>query len=136
MANKKTSVFGIYSSVTQAEAAVDALVNDGFTNSDVSVLMADNQGSKDFAHEKNTKAPAGTTTGVADAASGALSPNRTPSMTVRSCSRTMLSSTARSEPNPLAVGTDPRSTPGRAGSSTLPCCRPACGPSRPTSPTS
>src|SRR6185436_6597798 len=29
------------------------------------VLMADNQGSKDFAHEKNTKAPEGTTTGVA-----------------------------------------------------------------------
>src|SRR6478672_1087766 len=70
MADKKTSVFGIYSSVTQAEVAVDALVNDGFTNSDVSVLMADSQGSKDFAHEKNTKAPEGTTTGVA--AGGAI----------------------------------------------------------------
>jgi tetrahydromethanopterin S-methyltransferase subunit C len=70
MANKKTSVFGIYSSVTQAEVAVDALVNGGFTNSDVSVLMADNQGSRDFAHEKNTKAPEGTTTGVA--AGGAI----------------------------------------------------------------
>ena len=70
MADKKTSVFGIYSSVTQAEVAVDALVNGGFTNSDVSVLMADNQGSKDFAHEKNTKAPEGTTTGVA--AGGAI----------------------------------------------------------------
>lgn len=70
MVNKKTSVFGIYSSVTQAELAVDALVNGGFTNADVSVLMADNQGSKDFAHEKNTKAPEGTTTGVA--AGGAI----------------------------------------------------------------
>jgi tetrahydromethanopterin S-methyltransferase subunit C len=70
MADKKTSVFGIYSGVTQAEVAVDALVNGGFTNSDVSVLMADNQGSKDFAHEKNTKAPEGTTTGVA--AGGAI----------------------------------------------------------------
>jgi hypothetical protein len=70
MADKKTSVFGIYSSVTQAEVAVDALVDGGFTNSDVSVLMADNQGSKDFAHEKNTKAPEGTTTGVA--AGGAI----------------------------------------------------------------
>src|ERR1700756_3980337 len=70
MADKKTSVFGIYSSVTQAELAVDALVHGGFTNSDVSVLMADNQGSKDFAHEKNTKAPEGTTTGVA--AGGAI----------------------------------------------------------------
>jgi hypothetical protein len=65
MAGKKTAVFGIYSSVTQAEVAVDALVNEGFPNSDVSVLMSDNQGSKDFAHEKNTKAPEGTTTGVA-----------------------------------------------------------------------
>jgi hypothetical protein len=65
MGDKKTSVFGIYSSVTQAERAVDALINGGFTNSDVSVLMSDNQGSKDFAHEKNTKLPEGTTTGVA-----------------------------------------------------------------------
>jgi len=70
MADKKTSVFGIYSSVTQAELAVDALVAGGFTNSDVSVLMADNQSSRDFAHEKNTKAPEGTTTGVA--AGGAI----------------------------------------------------------------
>jgi len=70
MADKKTSVFGIYSNVTQAEVAVDALVDSGFTNADVSVLMADNQGSKDFAHEKNTKAPEGTTTGVA--AGGAI----------------------------------------------------------------
>ena len=70
MTNKKTSVFGIYSSVTQAELAVDALVNDGFTNTDVSVLMADKQGSKDFAHEKHTKAPEGTTTGAA--AGGAI----------------------------------------------------------------
>src|SRR5580765_1301350 len=70
MADKKTSVFGIYPSVTQAELAVDALVAGGFTNSDVSVLMADNQSSRDFAHEKNTKAPEGTTTGVA--AGGAI----------------------------------------------------------------
>src|SRR4029450_11392377 len=65
MADKKTAVFGIYSTVTQAELAVDALVNEGFSNADVSVLMSDNQGSKDFAHEKNTKAPEGTTTGAA-----------------------------------------------------------------------
>jgi len=70
MADKKTAVFGIYSSVAQAELAVDALVNEGFSNSDVSVLMSDRQGSKDFAHEKNTKAPEGTTTGVA--AGGAI----------------------------------------------------------------
>lgn len=65
MADKKTAVFGIYSTIAQAELAVDTLVNEGFSNSDVSVLMSDNQGSKDFAHEKNTKAPEGTTAGAA-----------------------------------------------------------------------
>jgi hypothetical protein len=65
MEDKKTAVFGIYSTTTQAEVAVDALVKEGFSNSDVSVLMSDNKGSKDFAHEKNTKAPEGTTTGAA-----------------------------------------------------------------------
>ena len=65
MAGKKTAVFGIYSSVGQAERAVDALILERFSNSDVSVLLPDNQGSMDFAHEKNTKAPEGTTTGVA-----------------------------------------------------------------------
>ena len=65
MADKKTAVFGLYPTVERAEQAVDKLVNVGFSNGDVSVLMADNQGSKDFAHEKQTKAPEGTTTGVA-----------------------------------------------------------------------
>jgi hypothetical protein len=65
MSDKKTAVLGIYSSATEAERAVDTLVNEGFSNADVSVLMSDNQGSKDFAHEKNTKAPEGTTAGVA-----------------------------------------------------------------------
>ncbi len=65
MANKKTAVFGIYRTVGQAEGAVDALVIGGFSNADVSVLLPDNQNSKDFAHEKHTKAPEGTTTGVA-----------------------------------------------------------------------
>jgi len=65
MADKKTSVFGIYPSALQAEQAVDALVGAGFFNDDISVLMPDNEGTKDFAHEKQTKAPEGTTTGVA-----------------------------------------------------------------------
>jgi hypothetical protein len=65
MTDKKTSVFGLYPSVERAESAVDELIGSGFTNADVSVLMADNQGSKDFAHQKDTKAPEGTTTGVA-----------------------------------------------------------------------
>jgi hypothetical protein len=65
MAGKKTAVFGIYSTVGQAERAVDALVLEHFSNADVSVLLPDNQSTKDFAHEKHTKAPEGTTTGVA-----------------------------------------------------------------------
>lgn len=65
MTDKKTAVFGLYPSVERAERAVDQLVSASFSNSDVSVLMADNQSSKDFAHEKQTKAPEGTTTGVA-----------------------------------------------------------------------
>ena len=63
--NKKTAVFGLYPSVERAEQAVDALLSAGFSNPDVSVLMADSQSSKDFAHEKQTKAPEGTATGVA-----------------------------------------------------------------------
>ena len=65
MQNKKTAVFGLYSSVGQAERAVDALVLSTFTNDDISVLMPDQQSSKDFAHEKHTKAPEGATTGAA-----------------------------------------------------------------------
>jgi hypothetical protein len=65
MQDKKTAVFGIYPSVAQAERAVDTLVAERFANADISVLLPDQQGSRDFAHEKHTKAPEGTTTGVA-----------------------------------------------------------------------
>jgi hypothetical protein len=65
MAGKKTAVFGIYRTVAHAESAVDDLVGDRFSNSDVSVLLPDTQSTREFAHEKNTKAPEGTATGVA-----------------------------------------------------------------------
>jgi hypothetical protein len=65
MEDKKVAVFGIYRGVSEAERGVVALVQQGsFSNSDVSVLMPDRQSSKDFAHEKQTKAPEGTTTGA------------------------------------------------------------------------
>ena len=64
MAGKNTAAFGIFPSHSAAEAAVDQLHAAGFSHDDVSVLMADKQGSKDFAAEKNTKAPEGTTAGV------------------------------------------------------------------------
>jgi hypothetical protein len=64
MAGKNTAAFGIYPSRATAEIAVDQLISAGFSHADVSVLMADRQGSKDFAAEKNTKAPEGAVTGV------------------------------------------------------------------------
>ena len=36
----------------------------GYRNTDISVLFAENQGTKDFAHEKGTKAPEGIATGA------------------------------------------------------------------------
>src|ERR1700704_2137366 len=65
MTGKNTAVFGIYKGVAQAEQAVDRLIGSGFSNDSISVLLPDNQSSKEFAHEKSTKAPEGTTTGVA-----------------------------------------------------------------------
>jgi hypothetical protein len=64
MAGKNTAVFGIYKNTPQAELAVDRIITAGFSNNDISVLLPDAQSSKEFAHEKNTKAPEGTTTGV------------------------------------------------------------------------
>lgn len=71
MAGKNTAVFGIYPTRSAVEEAVDHLRNAGFRNTDISVLFPENVGTKDFAHEKNTKAPEGATTGgVAGAAIG------------------------------------------------------------------
>ncbi len=64
MSDKNTAVFGIYKSVEQAERAVDRMISEGFSNNDISVLLPDIRSSKEFAHEKNTKAPEGTTAGV------------------------------------------------------------------------
>jgi len=65
MSSKNTAVFGIYSTPGTAEAAVDHLLTRGFTNAAISVLLPDDESTRAFAHEKNTKAPEGTTTGVA-----------------------------------------------------------------------
>jgi len=63
MAN--TSVFGIYPNQVELSSAVDSLRLSGFRNTDISALFPENQGTKDFAHEKNTKAPEGAATGAA-----------------------------------------------------------------------
>src|SRR5580658_9252438 len=64
MAGNNTAVFGIYASRAAAEKAADALISAGFRQADISVLMADVQSTREFAHEKNTKAPEGATTGA------------------------------------------------------------------------
>src|SRR5690348_14418066 len=68
MAGKNTAVFGIYRNRSDVERAVDALKQEGFRNTDISVLFPANEGTKDFAHEKQTKAPEGTATGAASGA--------------------------------------------------------------------
>jgi hypothetical protein len=62
--SKNKAVFGIYDSVGAAERAVDSLLRAGFSNNDISVLLPDDQSTREFAHKKDTKAPEGATTGV------------------------------------------------------------------------
>jgi hypothetical protein len=64
MSSKNTAVFGIYATPGTAEAAVDHLLSKGFSNAAISVLLPDDESTRAFAHEKNTKAPEGTTAGV------------------------------------------------------------------------
>jgi len=64
MAGKNTAVFGIYQNRDHVENAVDTLIDNGFRPEDISVLLPDNVGTKDFAAEKNTKAPEGAATGA------------------------------------------------------------------------
>jgi hypothetical protein len=60
-----TSAIGIYTDRTTVSDAINVLHKAGFRATDISVLASDNQGSKDFAHEKHTKAPLGAATGAA-----------------------------------------------------------------------
>jgi hypothetical protein len=69
MGMKNIAVFGIYPDQLTAEDAVESLKDTGFRSTDISVLFPDNQGTKDFAHEKHTKAPEGA---VAGGSSGAV----------------------------------------------------------------
>jgi hypothetical protein len=64
MSTKNTAVFGIYPDRPAVEESVEHLRRAGFRNTDISVLFPENSGTKDFAHEKNTKAPEGATSGV------------------------------------------------------------------------
>lgn len=62
MSNK--SVFCIATTRNQAEQIVDRLRVANFSNNDISVLFPDKGTTRDFAHEKNTKAPEGAVAGA------------------------------------------------------------------------
>ena len=68
------AVIAIAKSEDQAVRIVEQLKAAGFSNNDVSVLLPDRAGSRDFAHEHHTKAPEGAATGavVGGLAAGAL----------------------------------------------------------------
>jgi hypothetical protein len=62
MSNK--SVFCIATSLQQADQIVEQLKRANFANNDISVLFPDKGTTRDFAHEKHTKAPEGAVTGA------------------------------------------------------------------------
>ena len=69
MAVKNVAACGIYPDQGTVNDAVESLKAAGFRQTDISVLFPENLGSKDFAHEKHTKAPDGA---VAGGGSGAV----------------------------------------------------------------
>ena len=64
MAGKNTSAYGIYPNRASLEHGVEALKSANFRNEDISVLFPDKDTTRDFAHEKNTKAPEGAVAGA------------------------------------------------------------------------
>lgn len=74
MSGKNKVVFGIYPSYSGVDSGVSVLRGAGFRPTDISVLLPENVGSKDFALEKGTKAPEGVATGAVSGAAigGAL----------------------------------------------------------------
>lgn len=58
------SVFCIAISRSQADQIVDRLKDANFSSNDISVLFPDQGTSRDFAHEKSTKAPEGAVAGA------------------------------------------------------------------------
>jgi len=64
MSQKNIAVFGIFPNYLSVEGGVDALKVAGFNNQDISVLFPEGSSSRDFAHEKGTKAPEGASAGA------------------------------------------------------------------------
>lgn len=66
--NKKTAVFGIFTTMAAADFATDSLIRSGFTAADISALIPENLGSRQIGTEKSTKAPEGAATGAGSGA--------------------------------------------------------------------
>jgi hypothetical protein len=64
MAGANTAVFGIYPNQAAVEQAIESLRDAGFRATDISVLLPENVGTKDFGAVKATKAPEGASTGA------------------------------------------------------------------------
>jgi hypothetical protein len=62
--DKKIAVFGMYRTRQDVEQTVQTLKSSDFRNTDISVLFSESAGTKDFAHEKHTKVPEGTSAGA------------------------------------------------------------------------
>src|SRR5207302_5924251 len=60
----KKSVFCLVRDEARACSIIEDLQSAGFSNNDISVLLPDKSGTKDFAHKKGTKAPEGATAGA------------------------------------------------------------------------
>jgi hypothetical protein len=58
MSRRNIAAFGIYADQISGAEAVDSLVRAGFRNEDIAILRQHNAGSKDFGHERHSKAPA------------------------------------------------------------------------------
>lgn len=58
------AVIGLVEASAQAEKIVAALQSSGFSTQDISALLSDENATRDFAHEKNTKAPEGSAVGA------------------------------------------------------------------------
>jgi hypothetical protein len=61
---RNTSVIGIYQDRTTVSDAIDVLHKAGYRAADISVLSSENHGSKDFAHQKQSKAAKGAASGA------------------------------------------------------------------------
>jgi hypothetical protein len=62
---RNTSVMGIYPDRTTVSEALTVLTKAGYRGADISVLSSDNVGTKDFAHQKRSKALEGAAIGAA-----------------------------------------------------------------------